>query len=309
MLIAVVGASGFVGSAVSQAVVAAGHEIRRVKAPRLAVDGAGSEAAAVALRGELQGVDVVVNCAGNPDASASRSEQVTAPNAVLPGVIGAAAMQAGVHRFVHVSSAVVQGRRPMLDSSDATDEFSVYAASKAEGERAARSRGPAETVVYRPPSVHAPCRRVTRQLTRIARSPLSSVAAPGDRPTPQTHIDDVASAVLFLATSASSPPSVVHHPWQGHTTADLLTLLGGGHPPKRLPHTFARRLVAAGVGASRVLRRLAPYVRRAEMVWFGQRQAESWLTRQGWRPRTTATDWTQLGENALVTRHPTGDSA
>jgi hypothetical protein len=178
--IAVIGASGFVGSAVVDAARSAGHDTLSLSGPRLATADTTHENVITALAAQLGDVDVVVNCAGNPDASAARIEDLEAANSVLPGVIGAAARRAAVPRYVHVSSAVVQGRLPVLDSSDRVDGFSLYARSKIDGETRARAQGPRTTTVYRPPSVHSPTRRVTRQLTAIARSPLSTVAAPGD---------------------------------------------------------------------------------------------------------------------------------
>jgi len=299
--IAVIGASGFVGSAVVDAARSAGHDTLSLSGPRLATAGTTHEDVITALAAQLGDVDVVVNCAGNPDASATRIEDLEAANSVLPGVIGAAARRAAVPRYVHVSSAVVQGRLPVLDSSDRVDGFSPYARSKIGGENRARAQGPSSITVYRPPSVHSPTRRVTRQLTAIARSPLSTVAAPGDRPSPQTHVLDVADAILFLCTSPVSPPSVVHHPWQGHTTAGLLHLLGGGRRPREIPARVARVALRAASGASRLSPRAAPYARRIEMIWLGQAQGSSWLTEQGWRPLTTEDDWMLLAQQARST--------
>lgn len=304
--VVVVGASGFVGSAVAAAAEQAGHTVVRLVAPRLATqDPRGHEArrAAGALVTAITGADVVVNCAGNPDASSADVVALRAANATLPAVVGAAASQAGVPRFVHVSSAVVQGRRPVLDDTDDHDAFSPYARSKADGEVAARAHGPAATVVYRPPSVHGPGRRVTRQLSRIAASPLSTVARPGTRPTPQTHIVDVADALVFLATSDVTAPPVVHHPWQGHTTAGLLRLLGCREPTE-LPEALARTVLATGAVLSRLVPRVGPYARRVEMIWFGQEQTPSWLTERGWRPVTTDEDWARLGRDARRSHDP-----
>lgn len=292
--IAVVGASGFVGSHVADQAQRRGHAVTRLRAPRLSGP-ADADPAVRELAATLAGHAVVVNCAGNPDASSGDSAALDAANGVLPGVVGRAADAAGVTRYVHVSSAVVQGRRVVLDSSEDVDPFSAYARSKIAGERAAVSGGPTQTVVYRPPSVHAADRRVTRQLSRIARSPLSSVAGHGDDPTPQTHIDDVASAIVFLATCPIAPPRIVHHPAQGLTTAGLLRHLGGGREPRRLPRKLSRAAMAGARGAARLAPRLSPYARRVEMTWFGQAQAPSWLEQQGWTPVTSDDTWRDLG--------------
>ena len=300
--IAVLGASGFVGSHVAAEAERRGHEVTRLRAPRLTSAGVAG-AAARDLATALADHDVVVNCAGEPDASSTDRAALDLVNGVLPGVIGEAARLAQVARFVHVSSAVVQGRREVLDSSDEVDPFSPYARSKVAGERSAAARGPVATTAYRPPSVHAPDRRVTRQLTRIARSPLSSVAFPGDDPTPQAHVRDVASAVVYLATAPTPPPSVVHHPSQGLTTAGLLTALGDGRRPTVLPRFLVRYGLAAARGAARVLPLLSPYARRVELTWIGQRQARSWLEDQGWTPVTSADHWRELGRLAGMDNH------
>ncbi len=307
--IAVLGASGFVGSAVVEAARHAGHTVLPLRAPRLEPGTTNHERTVDEVAAQVPGVDVVINCAGNPDASSTRFEDLHLVNAVLPGVIGSAARRSGVPRYIHVSSAVVQGRRPVLDSTEATDAFSPYARSKVEGEVAARAEGPEATTVYRPPSVHAPTRRVTRQLTAIARSPLATVVAPGDRPTPQTHIRDVADALVFLATRPQPPPPVVHHPWQGHTTAGLLTALGDGRRPHQVPARLAHGLLTAGMLAARVVPTIGPYLRRVEMIWLGQEQARSWLETVGWQPTTTDADWARLGQLARATgsTHPTRD--
>ena len=283
----------------------AGCRVIRVRAPRLSThhpNSAEVERVTAQLTGNFQGADVVVNCAGNPDASSSDHQALTAANAILPGLVGAAASRAGVARYIHVSSAVVQGRSLVLDSTSSTDTFSPYAKSKAEGELAARSQGPVHTTVYRPPSVHGPSRRVTQQLSRIAHSRASTVARPGTAPTPQTTIDNVASALAVLAWSATPPPPIVHHPWEGHSTASLLQQLGGGRLPTLLPVRLARVVLNALRIAARVVPRLRPHVRRVELVWFGQEQAPSWLTEQGWCPLTNDDDWVALGRAALLAR-------
>lgn len=298
--VVVVGASGFVGGQVCDALEARGVTVIRCSAPRL---GGAREAEAVAaverfaadpaMVEEWSGAVAVVNAAGNPDASSRDADALAAANGVLAGVLGRLTSQADIARFVHISSAVVQGRRPLLDASDSFDAFSPYARSKVLGERLARRFGPEGTVCYRPPSVHHESRRVTRATARIAASPLSSVAAPGTQSTPQALAANVGDAVAELATCSAQPPRVVIHPWEGLTCASLLELLGDRRP-RRLPRWFARTLVRIGVVLGVVLPPFAANARRIEMVWFGQEQAVSWLTERGWMPPVGEGGWRGL---------------
>src|SRR5690606_19263259 len=128
-------------------------------------------------------------------------------NALLPALLLVAAERAGVRRFVHISSAVVQNDKPVLDSTEDLRPFSPYSASKVLAEEIiCRHEGSLECVRYRPPSVHAPSRRVTRMVSRIATSPVASVAAPGDQHTPQALLPNVAAAIAALALWPTAVP-------------------------------------------------------------------------------------------------------
>lgn len=303
--VVVFGASGFVGRAVCLALRDAGHEAVAVKAPRLpplpeervraAIDG---WAGRPALSECLEDADAVVNAAGDPRATATDEHALLAANAALPGLI--ASVVAGARpdtRFVHVSSAAAQGDVAVLDGTPAHrgSAPSAYSRSKALGEELALHYHPG-SVVYRPVGVHAADRPVTRQIARLARSPLSTVTRPGDRPTAQTLLPNVASAVAFLATTQGRPPTIVSHPFEGLTTTALLTALGG-RPPRQLPHALGRAVVMGMACSERVLPGLAGHRRRLEMLWFGQRQAASWLTEAGWSPPFGRQGWDDLGRH------------
>lgn len=246
------------------------------------------------LAEQLADVEVVINAAGNPDASISDETVLMAPNALLPAVVASAVHRAGVPRFVHVSSAVVQGRAAVLDQSAQVQPFSAYSRSKALGEQLVHEMAGQAAVVYRPPSVHAPDRRVSRVTARIARSPLSTVARPGSSPSPQALLANVADAIAFLATCETHPPTTVAHPSEGLTTATLLTFLGGRRPVE-LPHVFATAVVAALTASGRAVPAIAANARRVEMLWFGQGQAPSWLTAAGWTAPAGHDAWKELG--------------
>lgn len=294
--VAVLGATGFVGGAVSMALQRHGHEVVSVSAPRL--EPCTAEVARQVihdcvihrLRAAFVDTAVVINCAGMADAGDAAEAQLMAANAAL---VTHVAQAAGGRRFIHVSSAAVQGSLPVLDATQSYSTFSPYSRSKQVGEQCALMRGD-EVVVYRPPGVHGPNRSLTRAIARLARSPLSSVAAPGSQHSPQVLIDNVADALAFLAEVPTSPPRIVSHPWEGLTVAGLLELLGG-RQPKRVPHVVARAAVKAAIQLGRRSARMAANGRRLELLWLGQEQADSWLTATGWQAPVGQDGWRALG--------------
>jgi nucleoside-diphosphate-sugar epimerase len=305
--IGVLGASGFVGRAVVEALD--GHDVLPVRTPRLTtsartsvalIEQAAEHPAVTELATAFVGCDVVVNAAGDPDASSLDLDGLYAANALIPRVALVASAVAGVPRFVHVSSAVVQNDKPVLDQSEDLRPFSPYSAAKVAGEQVLRDGlPPGVTVVrYRPPSVHAPGRRVTRMIARIARSPMATVAGPGDSPSPQAQLPNVAAAVAFLATTDLTPPAVVVHPSEGVTTGGLMRDLSGGREPRHLPPVLARLVVRMAKLAGRVHRPTAANARRVELLWFGQGQSASWLDDSGFVPPVGPEGWPLLVEEA-----------
>jgi nucleoside-diphosphate-sugar epimerase len=296
----VLGATGFVGSAVCEALAARGARVVPRKAPRLQpVDESGVRSAVVDHAGlvdelahELAGATAVVNAAGLADSGRGDAGALMAANAALPAVLATACKVAGV-RLVHVSSAAVQGRAALLDESSRVAPFSVYSESKVAGERAVLDMGE-DAVVYRPPGVHATHRSVTRAIGRVASSGLSSTTAPGTANTAQALLENVADAVAFLALTELDTPGIVAHPSENLTTAELLTLLGGRRP-RLLPRPVTKAVVAAASAAGRMSPRVAANARRLEMLWLGQEQATSWLTEAGWKAPVGRSGWEQIG--------------
>ena len=242
------------------------------------------------LRTDFANTSVVINCAGLADAEDADEAELLAANAALVTHVAEAAAD---RRFIHVSSAAVQGRLPLLDATQNYATFSPYSRSKHVGEQCALGRGN-DVVVYRPPGVHGPDRAVTRAIARLARSPLSSVAAPGLQPSPQVLIDNVADALAYLAEVSTTPPRIVSHPSEGLTVAGLLELLGG-RQPKRVPGAVARSAVWAGTQLGRRSAKMAANARRLELLWLGQEQADSWLTTIGWQAPVGHDGWRALG--------------
>lgn len=295
MKCAVVGASGFVGGAVVARLSAAGMEVVPVTAPRL--DWPRADAAEILLQTErlpeadlladaIAGADVVVNAAGLASPDAGGETSLLGANALLPAVIARACERAGVRRLVHISSAAVQGRRRRLDESPSVEPFSPYSRSKALGEEVLRVRQPdpaarLDIVILRATSVQGPGRATTVKLQRIAASVLSSVAGPGQRPTPVTSVLALAELVSALAAFPGTVSATVLQPAEGLTTSEVLEL-AGGRPPRHLPEWLCRGALGLGFGLSRLAgSRFHGALRRLEVMWFGQDQVPGWAAAHG----------------------------
>lgn len=301
---AVIGASGFVGTAVSAALRDRGLDVVEVSAPRLRTRARSLEelrsqahdlvleAGIDAFASALVGCTAVINAAGVADAAGSGDELFGA-NALLPGVVALSAP--GGARLVHISSAAVQGTR-VLDETDSVAPFSPYSAAKAVGEELTLRLRP-DAVCFRPTSVQGPDRGVTATLVRLASGPLSSVAGDGDRPTPQVLVENVADAIAFVATTAEQPPNYVLQPAEGLTVAGLMRTLGA-REPRHVPEPVARLVVAAARRGGARADRVAATARRLEMLWFGQAQRSGWLDGR-WQPPVGLPGWQHLREQTL----------
>ncbi|MFJ2661975.1 NAD-dependent epimerase/dehydratase family protein [Arthrobacter koreensis] len=290
---AVLGASGFIGSSLEAVLTSAGITVRFVKAPRLRswtfeVSGILAEAAALRdirqdLAGALSGADVVINAAGLATPTGADSPELRGANALLPVVIADAADDAGARRFIHLSSAAVQGHRPLLDESTQVEPFSAYSRSKALGEAALGARVPGRCPVtsLRATSVQGASRQTTASLVRVASTPLSSVAGRGTSPSPVSSVDALCSFVLAAGRHSGTVPPVILQPWEGATVASVLSA-AGGRSPLHLPVWLCRTALRTGYLVSGLFgERLHGTLRRVEMMWFGQRQAPGWAEATG----------------------------
>jgi nucleoside-diphosphate-sugar epimerase len=167
MLALVTGATGFVGSHVADALLAAGHRVRvtvRATSKLAWLEGKAVERVEGDLREgrgldrACDGVDVVYHVAGV--INAPKDEDYRAGNWLATKHVAEAAAAAKVRRFVQVSSLAAGG--PSRDGRPVTEEMepkpvSVYGRSKLEGEREAMARmGGMEVAAVRPPVVYGP---------------------------------------------------------------------------------------------------------------------------------------------------------
>jgi nucleoside-diphosphate-sugar epimerase len=197
----VTGATGFVGSHVAQAFVEAGYEVRvgaRASSNARWISGLDTERVPLDVRGKpedisraVENVDVVVHAAGIT--RSRRAEDYYSVNAGGTRRLAAAALRAGVRRFVLVSSLAARGP----DGRDHPE--SDYGRSKLEAETHLLALvGQMETVVLRPAAVYGP--RDTDLL------PLFWLARAGWLPVPSgaallqpVYVEDAARSALAAA--------------------------------------------------------------------------------------------------------------
>jgi UDP-glucose 4-epimerase len=202
-----------------------------------------------------------------------------------------------------VSSAAVQGRRPVLDETYDYDLRSPYARSKALGEVALRdaSSDGTQPRVYRATSVQAVERSITQTLLRLAHAPIVPMAGAGDHPLPLSLLDNTAAAIVHTA-AAEEVGAVVVHPWEGITTERFFTLVN--------PEVRLRRLPPGALSAmNELLWAVAPrsslaaaMAKRADLMISGQRSTTGELTRTGFVPPIGDEGYAELGHMWRRTR-------
>jgi nucleoside-diphosphate-sugar epimerase len=188
MRLAITGGTGFVGSHLVDAALAAGHEVkaltRREQPSREGLEWiSGDLDDRNALHQLVLDADAVIHVAGvitAPDAAGFERGNVGGTLAML-----AAATAGGVHRFIHVSS--LAAREPKL---------SLYGASKARAEDLVRSSG-LEWAMVRPPAVYGPGDKETLELFRMAK--IGLMLMPPHGRVSLIHVDDLAELLLALA--------------------------------------------------------------------------------------------------------------
>ncbi len=247
-LVAVTGATGFIGQHLLRRLTASGIRVRALTrkpaAQTTAVEWiAGDLANRDALAALVKGATAVVHCAGA--IKALGREGFFAVNGEGSRLLAElAAAQATCPRFVHVSS--LAARAPHL---------SAYAASKRAGEEYVQAFAPKlPMVILRPPAVYGPGDPETLRIFKLA--------AQGFLPAPMVtgarlslvHADDVVSAIL--AALEGTPPQPVPLEFddgkeRGYSWAEVAAIAGQVlNTLPRLVSVPAPLLYAAGAVAS-----------------------------------------------------------
>jgi uncharacterized protein YbjT (DUF2867 family) len=186
-LVAITGATGFVGQAVLDEAMRRGMEVRalaRRKQPaRAGVEWVrgdlGDERALKRLVGSASVVIHIAGVVNAPDAAGFDEGNVRGTLNVVN-----AALASGVGRFVHVSS--LAAREP---------ELSLYGASKRKGEQIVKASSLDWTVV-RPPAVYGPRDTEMYELFKLARNGLMPLPPRGELSV--IHVADLARLLLAL---------------------------------------------------------------------------------------------------------------
>ncbi|HKX92825.1 MAG TPA: NAD(P)-dependent oxidoreductase [Sphingomicrobium sp.] len=282
MKLAVTGGTGFVGSHVIDAALAAGHDVhaltRREQPPRDRVQWiAGSLDDRSALERLVRDADAVIHVAGvinAPDAAGFERGNVTGTLAML-----AAATAGGVRRFVHVSS--LAAREPRL---------SQYGASKAHSEELVESSG-LDWAIVRPPAVYGPGDRETLELFKMARRGL--VLLPPKGRVSLIHVGDLARLLLAL-TTRGTPKRLVIEPDDGTpggwSHKELAKALGEAVGRRNVALSTPRPLMRLGAWLDGVVRRRRAKLTADRAAYFCH---PDWVVSSGkappdglWHPRT-----------------------
>ena len=193
-VIALTGATGFIGGALCERLLGAGYRVRALYRPRpgrVPRQAAGLSWIAgdlddrAALATLVAGAEAVVHCAGSVR-GARRADFDRVNEAGVLHIVRAAAGEAACRRFLLLSS--LAAREPQL---------SDYARSKWLGERAlAANAGRLAWAALRPPAVYGPGDREMLPLFRSMARGLAPIPGKGDGRFSLIHVADLAAAVV-----------------------------------------------------------------------------------------------------------------
>jgi len=243
-VLAITGATGFVGSVLLDQAIAAGHQVRALTRRQQGlrpgvtwIDGALDRSDTLAAL--VRDADAVVHVAGAvsaPDRAGFIAGNVEGTRAMLT-----ATRLAGVRRFVHVSS--LSAREPAL---------SLYGWSKAEGETLVEHSG-LDWSIVRPSGVYGPGDLEMRDLFKAAR--LGIALLPPRGTVSLVAVEDLARLLLALATQRMPP--TIYEVDDGHvlTHAQLAGAIGRAvGRPRLLALHLPRWLMMLGAKLDRTLR-------------------------------------------------------
>lgn len=286
-LIALTGATGFVGKATLTALGRAGYAVRAL-ARKVPADQGGAEwvqgdlANRAALARLVEGAEAIIHVAGLT--TARDPQDFEAVNVAGSLAVVEAAADAGVHRLVHVSS--LSAREPRL---------SAYGASKERGERLVKASALDWTIV-RPPGVYGPWDVDYLEMFKLAKRGVVPVPPPGR--SSLIHVTDLAELLVALVPSGEAVTRQMFEPDDGHsggwTHRELARVIGWAVGKRPWVVHLSQATLHRAARADRLLRRSRARL-TADRV--GYMSHPDWVARPEcavpedlWRPRIPTRD-------------------
>ena len=284
MILALTGATGFVGGHVLDQALAAGHEVRALtRRPQPARAGVTWIAGDLANSGRLaQGADAVIHVAGvvnAPDRAGFVVGNVDGTRRML-----AAARNAEAPRFIHVSS--LAAREPAL---------SAYGWSKADAERRVEDSELNWTIV-RPPAVFGPGDLELLDMFRLARRRV--VPLPPRGRLSVIAVEDLAALLLALAGTAG--PRAIYEAddgTDGWTHEGFARAIGRAVGKRVLPLPLPGPLLSAAAAIDTALRGAGAKLTSDRVAYF---RHPDWTIDPARRPPPTLWRPTHATDAALA---------
>lgn len=247
-LVALTGATGFVGRATLAALGRADLQVRTLARTVPAEQGGadwvqGDLSDPAALARLIEGAEAVIHVAGLTTAPAPAAFEAANVAGTLNVV--KAALDAGVPRFVCVSS--LAAREPAL---------SAYGASKERAERLVAASGLDWTIV-RPPGVYGPWDRDYLEMFKLARKGIVPVPPPGR--SSLIHVQDLAELLVALLPGGEGVSQRTFEPDDGHaggwTHRELARVIGWAVGKRPWVIHLSRPMLEQASRADRLVRR------------------------------------------------------
>ena len=239
----VLGGGGFLGSAITSALVAHAGRVSTILGPPgadhlvPAPDGVRTGYLDIGdmhrLASWLRGVDLVVHAAGPPSVAASFADPLAFARAHVLGGLSTleACRHAGVRRLVYLSSAEVYGQPDINPAAESARlaPLSPYGAAKMSAETficADAGRSVGDALMLRPFSVYGPGSPARSVVGSIIRQALAGTEVRIFDPRPirdYCHVDDLVACVLKACASTVGAPVRIYNVGSGRGTsvADL----------------------------------------------------------------------------------------
>lgn len=308
MRILLTGATGFVGSHAARSLSEAGHSLRLLTRSTSILDGVEGldyERVVADLRdGEglasaCAEIDTIVHVAGVT--SARRERTFYEVNGQGTASLGKAAVEAGVHRFLYVSSLAAMGPSAFPEDPEAPPHpVTAYGSSKLAGEREIVAlAGDMEVQILRPPAVYGPRDTGLLPFFQMSRRRFVMQFGRGRNRVAMVYGPDLGESIQRLVESESGGSAYFHiaDPAGPYTWSELLRTLnkGFGHRTLRIPVPPLAFSVLArwSVATSGLIRRdplldRSRYTEMSQPAWVCDSAAlEAHL---GWAPRTLLAD-------------------